>query len=47
MYRRIALAIEMASKCYAFVLIVVFACLSGTLAVAGGIWSEYLTNCGI
>ena len=44
LYRRIALAIEMASKLDAFVLIVFFASLYGTLAVAGAIRSEYLTD---
>ena len=46
-YRRIALVIKMASKRDAFVLIVFFACLYGTLAVAGEIRSKYSTNCGV
>ena len=47
LYRRIALAIKMASKLDAFVLIVFFACLYGTLAAAGAIQSKYLTDCGV
>ena len=47
LYRRIALAIKIASKLDAFVLIVFFACLYGTLAVAGAILSKYSTNCGV
>ena len=41
------MAIKMASELDAFVLIVFFACLYGTLAVAGAIWSKYSTDCGV
>ena len=47
LYRRIALAIELASKRAAFVLIVFLACLYGTRAVAGAIQSEYPTDCNV
>ena len=47
LYRRIALAIEMASRLDAFVLIVFFAYLYGTRAVSRAIQSEYLTDCGV
>ena len=46
-YWRITLAIEMASKLDAFVFIVFFACLYGTLAVARAIQSKYSTNCSV
>ena len=47
LYQRIALAIKMAGELDAFVLIVFYACLYGTLAVAGAIQSKYSTNCGV
>ena len=47
MYRRIALAIEMASKLDAFVLIVFFACVYGTLVVSRAIQKEYWIGRGV
>ena len=47
LYQRIALAIKMARELDAFVLIVFFASLYGTLVVAGAIRSKYLTDCGV
>ena len=47
LYWHIALAIKMASQLDEFVLIVLFACLYGTLAVAGAVRSEYLTDCSV
>ena len=47
LYRRIVLDIKMASELDAFVLIVYFASLYGTLVVTRAIQSKCSTDCGV